>query len=243
MSLTLNMIGGGGGGLSDTDAVLTVSVPTGSTVTAVKGGITLTPTIWVQDADNTLDYAIFSISPSMFDAVNPWTVTGTRGTDSDSQTVTISTNKQYEVSLSYILVLFEFDPNDYDAQKENWAIMDDSSRSVISNGTDHMVFTASGSAQRGWTWKTGFDLSDYNILYFDGYVSTTGTTHHEVCIRNNYGTSNWKTDSLLTASITNTARSTTNVDISSINVSTPVYPMITISPSAAFHVWSIKVKR
>lgn len=104
------MVGGAGGaGLKDTDAVLVVTVPTGSTVTATKGGVTLTPTMWVQAADNTLDCAIFSIKSSLFDAVNPWTVTATLGTNSSNNTVTIDSNKQYDVKLRYSWTLLPRD--------------------------------------------------------------------------------------------------------------------------------------
>ena len=107
MSLTLNMVGGAGGaGLKDTDAVLVVTVPTGSTVTATKGGVTLTPTMWVTAADPTLDCAIFAISASLFDAVNPWTVTATKGIDTRSVTVTVDSNKAYEVEITYPLYLY-----------------------------------------------------------------------------------------------------------------------------------------
>lgn len=102
MSLVLNMVGGGGGGgsLKDTDAILTVTLPTGSTVTATKGGVTLTPTMWVQADDPTLDCALFVIAPAQFDNVNPWTVTATDGTSTASDTVIISTNQQYSVEIS-----------------------------------------------------------------------------------------------------------------------------------------------
>lgn len=93
--------GGGGGSLKDTDAILTVTVPTGSTVTMTKGGVTLTPTIWVQAADPTLDCALFVISPSMFDSQNAWTVTATLDTNTASDSVTISANEQYDLILSY----------------------------------------------------------------------------------------------------------------------------------------------
>lgn len=103
--MIFNMVGGGGGGLKDTDAVLIVSVPTGSTVTATKGGVTLTPTIWVQNADNTLDTAIFSVKASTFDS-NPWTVTATLNGDTASDTVVIDSAKEYDVELSFDRVLF-----------------------------------------------------------------------------------------------------------------------------------------
>ena len=108
MSLVFNMVGGGGGSLKDTDAIMTVTVPTGSSVTMTKGSLSLTPTMWVQAADPTYDCALFVIKPSLFDAVNAWTVNATLGTDTTSDTVTISSNKQYDmVFLSYHV------PNEY----------------------------------------------------------------------------------------------------------------------------------
>lgn len=111
MSLVFNMVGGGSGGgsLSDTNAILTVTVPTGSDVTATKGGVTLTPTIWVQAVDNTLDCAVFLFEPSQFDSQNAWTIAATRGSgasqESTSATVTISSNEQYNLELSYNLFI------------------------------------------------------------------------------------------------------------------------------------------
>lgn len=92
---------GGSGGPSASDAILTVTVPTGSTVTATKGGVTLTPTMWTAAADATQECALFVIAPSMFDATTPWTVTATSGTDSATTTVLIDSNKQYDLELSY----------------------------------------------------------------------------------------------------------------------------------------------
>ena len=101
MIFVVDSSGGGSGGPSASDAILTVTVPTGSTVTATKGGVTLRPTMWVQAADPTLDCALFVISPSLFDAQNPWTVTATLGTNTASDTVTISANKQYDMVINY----------------------------------------------------------------------------------------------------------------------------------------------
>lgn len=88
------------GGLKDTDAVLIVTVSTGSTVTAIKNGVTLTPTIWTQSADNTLNSAIFSIPSSTFDA-NAWTVTATLNGDTASDTVVINSAKEYSMKLAF----------------------------------------------------------------------------------------------------------------------------------------------
>lgn len=102
MSLVFNMVGGGGG-ISENRAVLVARVPAGSTVTATKGGVTLTPKMWVVESDPTQDIALFVIAPSLFDSVNPWTVTATLGTDTVSDTVIIDDNKEYDVELSFTL--------------------------------------------------------------------------------------------------------------------------------------------
>lgn len=93
---------GGGGKLKDTDAVLVVTVPTGSTVTATKGSTTLTPTMWVKAADASLDCAIFSIPASQFDSTTPWTVTATNGTDTATDTIIISAADAYDITLTYV---------------------------------------------------------------------------------------------------------------------------------------------
>ena len=61
----------------------------------------MTPKMWVVESDPTQDIALFVIAPSLFDSVNPWTVTATLGTDTASDTVIIDSNKEYEVTLIY----------------------------------------------------------------------------------------------------------------------------------------------
>lgn len=91
--------GGGGSGPSASDAILTVTVPTGATVTMTKGGVTLTPTMWVQAADATLDCALFVIGSSLFDSQNAWTVTATRLGTMNSKSITIDSNEQYSLDI------------------------------------------------------------------------------------------------------------------------------------------------
>ena len=93
----------GGGGPTASDAVLLVTVPANSTVTATKGQTTLVPTMWTTAADSSLETALFVIGSSLFDSVNPWTVTATLGTNTASDTITINSNKEYDLELSYIL--------------------------------------------------------------------------------------------------------------------------------------------
>jgi len=93
--------GGGSGGPTAQDAILLATVPAGSTVTATKSGVTVTPTLWVSAADSSLEAALFVFAPAQFDSVNPWTITATAGTSTASTTVLITTNKEYAVAISY----------------------------------------------------------------------------------------------------------------------------------------------
>ena len=89
------LVGKNGGEISDTDAVLIVLKPTGSTVTATKGGIVLTPTMRVKSDNSDFDYALFMIPASMFDSQNAWTVQDALG----SKTIIIDDNRQYTLKL------------------------------------------------------------------------------------------------------------------------------------------------
>lgn len=93
--------GGGSGGPTAQDAILLATVQAGSTATATKNGVTVTPTLWVSAADSSLETALFVFTPAQFDNVNPWTITATDGTHTASETVLITSNKEYEVVISY----------------------------------------------------------------------------------------------------------------------------------------------
>lgn len=103
MSLTLNMVGGGGGGLKATDALLRVQAPAGSTVTVSKGTTTKTDLGHENADDHTVYDYYFIIHASQFDSVNPWTVTATLSGDSASDTIVIDTADEYDVVFYAIL--------------------------------------------------------------------------------------------------------------------------------------------
>ena len=187
MSLTFNMVGGGGGKLKDTDAVLIVTVPTGSTVTAAKGGTTLTPTMWVKATDNTLDCAIFSIPASQFDSTTPWTVTATLGTQTASATVLISENAEYDLELSYSLYLY--DNGDLrTAVTGGWSYAAFLNTSNYSAGTLNTAYngttcylSASGTTKQiSAVTENKIDVTNYNALYIEvsDYIFTGAGYRH-----------------------------------------------------------------
>lgn len=213
---------GGGSGPSASDAILTVTVPTGSTVTMTKGGVTLTPTMWVQAADNTLDCALFVIGPSLFDAQNAWTVTATLGTDTASDTVTISANEQYDMLLEYNFYLFKSGygavvPLTYGGQ-QNATVRVETNEIVVSSPSTTYVDL--------WLNNTNaIDLSLYGRLVVVATITDRSTA-------NDFGGILFAANTLTDSSIVNTnnrfvaktlisqgsAEQTTSLDISNINI-------------------------
>ena len=132
MIFVVGSAGSGGGGPSASDAILTVTVPAGATVTATKGSATLTPTMWTTAADATQECALFVISSAQFDATTPWTVTATSGTDTASDTVTIDSNKQYDVWLSFGYYLYR-NGDEFTSRTGGWAWANAGSGTYVNN--------------------------------------------------------------------------------------------------------------
>lgn len=216
MSLTLNMVGGGGGKLKDTDAILLVTVPTGSSVTATKGAITLTPTIWTTSGDNTLDRALFTIPASTFDS-NAWTVTATLNGDTASGTIVINAAKEYAMGLSYNLYLYHngIIVTPLDAVR---CYTSDNSTASITNANSLLdIYLKYNSGGTGATYQYGtsnaVDVTDYSSLvvvvdsesgWCNGYIGVYSSKS---------GTGN---QALAYTTYTNAQTGTYTVDISSV---------------------------
>ena len=139
---------GGGGGPTSSDAILLVTVPANSTVTATKGQTTLVPTMWITAADSSLETALFVIGSSLFDSVNPWTVTATLGTNTASDTITINSNKQYDLGLSYSIELWNNGDNysvsggwQFSARSGNSSTRAITSTALVSYSTNNYTYT------------------------------------------------------------------------------------------------------
>lgn len=167
MSLTINRFGGGAG-ISDTNAILIVHVPTGSTVAASKSGVILTPKMWVSGSTADEDVAMFIFSPGQFDSVNPWTITATDGTDTASDTVLITANKEYEITLTYILWLYKRG-NQYARNTGGWSATTGS----VTLYDDHITLSNGGSHSNIFT-KNKVDLTGYGKMYASIKVTRKG---------------------------------------------------------------------
>lgn len=112
MSLTLNMVGGGsGGGISPNDALLVVYTPLGSSVTAINGTATKTSNTGIALSDRpTVEMHLIPIGSSQ---LGTWTVTATRGTDTNSTTISITAVEQYELYIGYHVPLQTYQEVEY----------------------------------------------------------------------------------------------------------------------------------
>lgn len=178
----------GGGGPTSSDAILTVTVPTGSTVTMTKGGVTLTSMMWVKAADNTHDIALFFISQTLFDSINAWTINAAKNGDTGSATIIIDDNIEYEVSIEYLtyIYLLSLGICDLATNSSLW------SKTQSSTSLENAVFSNSGlllsidDARGDWTYRIAVQYAPNNTItkldftnistvriYVDS-VSTTG---------------------------------------------------------------------
>ena len=147
---------GGGGGPTASDAILTVTAPAGSTVTATKGSATLVPTLWTTAADASQECALFVIAPAQFDATTPWTVTISDGTNTASDTILIDSNKQYDLTLDFNYWLVR-----------HGTLVDTFTKSTYVNLTqddDYVLMSITGNNYGRITTQSAVDFTEFSTL-------------------------------------------------------------------------------
>ena len=234
-----------GGGLSDSNAILRVTVPTGSSVTAAKGGVTKHAKLWTQNADNTLDTAIIPIPAGSFDS-NPWTVTATKSGESITKTVIINASNEYDITLVWLSVI----KNGYFVNGYTSAVNLRNGQPVIVtenyNSSGFMKVTAQGSFSSGLGLNST-DVSRYNTMYFDGYANASLANNGNGIVGiypsyNYNNTSDIQNSALVKATFTNTSTAQKTVDISSVSGSRYMAVALYITGSSALAPYDVFVK-
>lgn len=115
MSIVTNMTNGGNSGISTNNAVVFVTIVsshellgTDNIITMTKGNIVLKPSLWRNGDVNVIPSlqvvdkktAIFFLPPACFDSVNSWTVSHTIKYFTHSETIIVSSNKEYSLDFS-----------------------------------------------------------------------------------------------------------------------------------------------
>lgn len=161
-----NVGGVGGAGISERNAIVTVTCETEATVTMTKGGVTLTPHMWTLARDETHVCALFAIPPSLFDAQNAWTITRTKtGLQTQSVSMLVSENKCYETDISSVLYLIqdgEFNTS-YTPTKAGYT------SATLEESGGYVVFSGPMQSQTyALCYYDGLDLSRFTYLVFKG---------------------------------------------------------------------------
>lgn len=161
MSLTLNMVGGGsGGGITDTDAILRVQAPAGSTVTITKGAVTKTDNGHENADDNTIYDYYFVIHQSQFDSINPWTITATLSMKTATETIIIDSPYDYFVTIVYEVYLIK-----------SGQVIATFTGQGFTSGTNYATMTKSGNVAY-ISVSTKYDLTEYNTIRVVVYDSS-----------------------------------------------------------------------
>ena len=166
----INAIGDISCGPSDTDAIIAVSFPTESTITATKGNVTITPTVWLEAGDNTLDYALFIITSDLFDDQNAWTVTVTDGTHTVNKTVIVDSSDMYEVKIRFEYYVFKEGSGFQNGFSMTTSDMFYSDSYIYNTGNGH---SSQGSKMYI---SPSINMANYDILYVDWQHATSTNT-------------------------------------------------------------------
>lgn len=217
MSLVFNMVGGGsGGGLTDGSALLSVTVPADSTVTATKSGVTLMPSLWLAGADASTEIALFVFTPAQIDAINPWTITATDGTYTAAKPVLIATNTEYEAEIHYRLYIIK-DGLFQNGYSFLYSLRSGHSPTITENYNDSgylMVSMGSSYATGGVTEQ--IDITDYSILCAQAYKNN-GNSYVGIWPGYNYGSQSAIESAAVAKTAVPTTSSSITVDISALN--------------------------
>lgn len=209
---------GGSGGLSANAAVLHVTAAAGSTVSLAKGGVVvkvLGPGMaHVRSSDSTLADWYYAVSPANYGS---WTVTATLGTDTQSVTVAISDNKQYDVDLYTFYVYNQ--GNTYGSRTGGYT-QAHSSGSIATFETGYISIHQIATSGRGLLLTTNntIDMSRFKTLFVEYTHSGELAYYAKFGVR----LSQDYTDNSFTASASFTTQSNKTVgrvDLSSVNSS------------------------
>ena len=210
MSLTLNMVGGGsGGGISPNAAIIHVTAPVGSTISFSKGGVVakvLPPEkSHISASDATMAEWYYSVGSSNYGA---WDITASLDWDSISGSVTVSSNKQYDIKLKYNKWLFK------EGIGEIVAFSQFADVSGLISVTEDYIRIVGGSGSVGYYATQSIDLANYSKYYVEASISyQSGDSSWAGCanIKSSLGGQTIKPGENRVASATFTANSTRQI--------------------------------
>lgn len=153
---------------SGVGAVLSIDAPTRSTVTVSSGSFSKVLRNSIE-INTYFSRYFYLVTPSKFGS---WTITATNGTDTASDDVVITINKEYEIKLSYALTLFDRTKDSFNFISSGFQT---NASLFISDYSDSYVrFAAGGEYNLRGSWATPFpnDILRFSTLDICVYGST-----------------------------------------------------------------------
>lgn len=168
---------GGAVGLKATDALLRVQAPAESSVTISKGGTSKTDAGHENADDHTVYDYYFIIHQSQFDSVNPWTVTATKDADSATETIIVDAANEYDVILSYNLVIFDYGQTDYTFSGVKSSSYGAISISVVNDhiAASYRYADTTGTGYGYFYTNETFDITPYSTMRVYGLITSRGS--------------------------------------------------------------------
>lgn len=205
-----------GGGFSNTDALLHINAPTGSTVTLSKGGVTvkvLTSSDAFPNVDGVTSDYYYSVTSANY---GTWTISISLNGDTVSDTVSVSETRQYDVIIDYKHYIFRSGVG----QVLPFTSSVDGTNVTVTIGTEYInIVKTSDSYSRCLVRTTNkVDISDYSTLSIRFILTNRYSYGPEFGIATNAGSPGTKPSYVVsTGTITDTSSGvrTTTLNISS----------------------------
>lgn len=172
----------GSSSLSFGGALLCITAPIGSTITLIKNNLVV-KVLYPKDShvssnDNTMAYWYYTIVSSNY---GTWTITATLEEKTNSKSVVVSSNQQYDIELHYFVYIYK---EGVSGLAEGYSGID--GRHGISGGTvfDSPLGIVLKYPNDYWTIGPAVDLSKYSTFHVDLQVTADSSSHPYIGVSN-----------------------------------------------------------
>ena len=169
---------GGGGGLSPNNAVIHVNAPVGSSISLSKGGVVVkvidSSKSHISSANaNYADY-YYAVSSNNYGS---WSMQASLGTEvSTVETITINSNKQYDVALDYTFWLYK-EGNEYTNRTGGWEVKWEKSKRASKEAT-YLNLTSAESNGQCISTINKVNLTNFSNFCMEMPVASTGNSKY-----------------------------------------------------------------
>lgn len=165
MALVFNMVGGSGS-FNPSNALIHVNAPLGSTISFEKNNVIVAIILPAKSFPNedgiTADY-YYSIKSANY---GTWTIISTDGTSTASKIITVNDNNQYDVTLIYSLILYNYGDT-CEEESGGWTLkVKDSAHAQAAFESDHIRINGIPNTDRSGRYASARTISSIDFSHF-----------------------------------------------------------------------------